>query len=538
MAEQGVRPAPWALLGFVLAAIALAWFYAAFHIDLHYWLHPNEYAELSMGYALNIDQWLTGSIGRGRRSLLNNYVSPALPHQIASWLAYRLADGWRLTQADNLAVSTLADPQRMFLLQRLLVLAGTLAALARLFILVRPMGARAALAITLSPLVYMPIWEYGVFFLDDPSIAPLMGALFLGALLATLGRSEGEPARRDWIVLGFIGIMAYSVKMHYAAWLIAAAGGIGAAVLVGRMSWGQAIRAGFWVLLGMAISLELLAFLLDGKFTHNDIVKMFAFHVSVVSGHESQNLPGAGAGLSWLSIPPKTWPALVLIVGLLLALAVCLARVRSRPDGFARALPFGVVLVLIYLAGLYMFVKFPSERYLVSTVVMVPAGLYAVLRLEPSPALRLVAIPLTLCAAAAGALQLQTEAARKEFEAPLKADREAILALPLEPQDLRLWAYRVLMPEYNIRLALQWSGNRDLDERVGNRVIPQDQEYNIWKGEVRLDRVWRKPADIPWRYAVLWGHVESDALPPAFRETPHTLKHLRQVTIVERAAAP
>ncbi|MBF0166156.1 MAG: hypothetical protein HQL45_00885 [Alphaproteobacteria bacterium] len=531
-----LNAAPMWLFGGLAAVVVMSWAYVVFVVDLAYWYHGNEFAELTMGYAINIDQWLTESIGKGRRSILNNYVSPALPHQLSGWLAFRLADGVNFTKTADLATATLNDPSRVFLIQRLLVLGLSLFALSRLFILARPLGASAAMAVAAALFIYQPNWEYGVFFLDDPSFGPIAGALFTLALLSTLGRFQGEAKARDWLWLGFVGIGAYSIKMHYIAWLLAAGGGLAAAVLVGRLTWRQGIGAALWILLGIVLGLEILAFFLDGKFTHRDIMKMLSFHASIVFGAETKNLPGAGQDQVFSqTLPYQAGILFFMVVAIGSGMTLALFRRRSDMGFIRRTLPMATVLVLVYASGFVMFLKFPSLKYLVSTAALLPAGVYWLCQCwEGARWQRFLALPVMAFALIAGLGQIGEEQERKAVENRMRMARQDILALPLAQGEFRLWSYRVLTPEYNIRLALQWSGDRNYDALVGDRVLPDDREYNVWKGEVRINREWHRVTQVPWRYAVFPGQLEESGLPQPFQGGGHRIVHMGDISLVER----
>ncbi|TAN58376.1 MAG: hypothetical protein EPN26_01570 [Rhodospirillales bacterium] len=533
-ARSAVKPAPYWLLAGLFLAVTAAWAYAVFVIDLDYWYHDNEFAELTMGYALNIDQWLTGSIGKGRRSIFNNYLSPAMPHQVAAWLAYRLSDGFNFRQATDLAVATLGDPRAFFLFQRIVVLGFMLLALYRFFRLARPLGLAAALAVTASLLCYTSTWEYGVHFLSDPSMAPIVAALFFLALLKTLGQREGLARPGAWIWLGFTGILAYSLKMHYAAWLLAAGGGLMAGLILGRFTWRQAGIATLWVLLGMGLGLELLAFLLDGKFTHHDILKMFAFHFDIVMGQETKNLPGGGAEQAFAqTVSLDVFVPLALFALLSAGMAFSLFQRRQDAVFIRHHAPVAVTLFLAYAAGLIIFLKFPSLKYLVSSAVLLPAGVYWLLSMEESVRWRGgLCAALSALAMVAAVQQIGIEKERKSLETVLRGERERILELPLAENEFRLWAYRVVMPEYNIRLAVQWGGDRSLDARVGDQVLPRDREYNVWRDMVRIDRDWRNINDTSWRHAVLPGRLDEENLPGPFRGFGHKIAHFGDVSVI------
>ncbi|OHC74129.1 MAG: hypothetical protein A3G18_04645 [Rhodospirillales bacterium RIFCSPLOWO2_12_FULL_58_28] len=519
---------PWLL---IMAPLGVFWAYAVFVIDPAYWHSPHEVANLSLGHALNIDQWLE-HVGKGRRSHFNLYVHPGVPFQLLSWAVYRLSDPFGFLPAQELMVKTLTDPQAFYLLSRSACLVMTGSAIYLLLRRLPEAPLPIALAIGFSIFAYQPVWQYSLLLLNNQSFGPLAAVIFFVAGLRAL-ESVDAGRRSPWVLFGFIAAVSYTIEMEYFSWTLAAGAGLLAALMVRRLTLRQAMVFGGFFLLGFALGLELASLIMDGKFTHRVIGKMFAFQVSVFLDPESLGTAPTGLGLTALIrgawFPAATAFGLFMVIGA--ALIIRLRQGRSDPSFLGWAAPPAVIVLTVFALGIVAYVKLPNPKYLVSSVSFIPVGLYWLYRCGGAATVKALALPVLALAAVAMVREADVERLAKKEEAALIDDRRRILALPLAPGQKRLWTYRMRMPEYGTRLTIQWSAVRSYDSLVDDRLFPDDSEYNIWRGGVRINNVWHSLKDIDWRYAVFNRTNDIQGLPEEFRESTADLIQLDKVTV-------
>ncbi|MBI5162486.1 MAG: hypothetical protein HY985_01140 [Magnetospirillum sp.] len=498
---------PRAAVAAVLAALALVWLVAVAGIGTQFHYSSNEITQLTLAHALNVDHWLGERIWRGRINTFNQYVYPGVPMQVLGWVALRVSDGWSFRGALDLARATLADPAPFFLVTRLLGLAMSAGAVVLLARHAKDQPWPAIAAALCAWLVYEPFWQYGLLYFDNPSFAALAAVLFFPAAFAAL---SGRATRGGWVLVGFLGMAGYSITLQYLSWLGAAGLGALAAAFLGRWGWRRTLAALGWTLLGMALAFELMALLMDGKFTHRAALKMLDFHFDIFQGTVDNTPVPAVSATEWTVMQSLHWwvaAYLVLALGMTGWMATLLVRWRRDRGLLAERAPAAVMLAVVFVFGALAFFKFPSDKYLMSSAATLPFGVLWLARCGQARPVGRLAAPLAVVALWAGATELMLEHQRKTFEREAQADREHILALPLAPGQKRLWLYRARTPEYNARLTLQWTGVREYDRLVGDHLFPFDSEYNVWRRAVRDGDRWLALDEVNWAYAVVQGRA-------------------------------
>lgn len=520
------------VLAFWVGVFTLVWAHITVLTYPGFWLVDEEMAIHSLGHGAYNDNWLAA--GKGHANSFFQYLHPGLPLQAFSWIAYRLTAPDIFGSAEAVFLAHLVNPEPFHLATQVLGGAITLLGLFLIWRHFRSEGAVAAFAGLSLPFTSTGNWAVGFWRLDSETFALVLGVGLIASLrLAFAATARGLWLWPGWFWLGVLLGCSYLNKISHIPWFAGAGAGWLAWLWLRKADWRTCLGSGLSALLGLGLAaIGGLLFMGTRQF-----YQMLTLHARVAthSGTIGEGKPGlvsqAGNALGVLADPAVALAILVLVL-----IGTGLWQGRRHHAWRQTHLPMGVALLVALLIGLLVVFRQQSNHYFSPTAALLPwAALWLFQAWD-----RQRSRALALCSLTAIAPIGETWA-RAESRLTLARERQTeiaeILAQPLAPGEIRLWTFKVQTPQYLRRLAVDQSGVRRLS-KVVDSLQPHDFDFNIWRGQVRVDGAWYSVGDLPWRRAVFERRYFKTpaALPEPFRDPSLAVVEGKRMIWVERKA--
>ena len=496
-----------------LAALLIAaWLTIVFAWPIRFWATGDDYVYLSLAHAIHFEFALHNKIGPDP-ALLNH---PGLPFYFASWLALRAAAF--SSRSNEIIQSALAGPDNFFLASRIIAGLITGAAVGSAWLLLRGVTAWwRMLALLAFFATTSASFRYGLVVLGNETFAlPLAVLLFWAVDLL----AEAPPrATWPWLLLGSVAALGYTVKLLYLDLLVAAAAV--AAVDV----WWEFRGFGMTAIMELArrATLAALAFLalagllLVAVLGFGGLAGLLAFHASIFthSGKYGSGEIGlvstveVGQALNWIAETALPYLLAIVAAGLFVSL---LEKSKARTLDRRTVLWTTAALAAI-LSAVAAVLKHFGSHYLVSISAILPFALLPILEQR-----RVRWIAAAAVVAGLGVTVLQAAKAfsqESRTAAEIVEDEIKISAMPLMPNEARLWTYRIPSEKFAAAFVATYSGLPSLAATLADSSLQDFSSYSL------LNR--------PYRYIVL----DRDYFPDAdtVRKTTNSLEPTQGVMV-------
>ena len=526
-------PVPrFALLLTVLMTLSLLWLIADFFPRLDFWNFVGDYPMLSLSHALNIQSWFeTGT----RQVSYYQEIHPGIPFQLASWLAYRVAQIFYPPDVRTSIQYTLREPDLFWSASQLLALSLGLVGVMALWRLSRRLSVGFALAALLVFFSFRPAWTYGLATLSIDTFALPMAVLFF-TLAAWAFRAE-KRSLVIWCVLGCLGGVAWLLKLNYIVWSLAAGVGLLVQWMLHGVTLRQfALRAGLFAL-SFGATGAVLGILFLGP---AGIAETIRYHIGVAT-HTGYYGGGSSSFADWNTILANLrdvagridlWVAAIVLLALT-AYAVFQGR---RDRAWLKAnLPTVACLVAAVLLGYAAAIKHFNDHYLLVAGAVLPL---MILWLGQVSARRLGVFLMVVVIALVSIAAYGYFRERSGYLWHMRAtrqDSEVINSLPLTDDNVRLWSYRINAGPFVANYLAEMSQVPSYFDDV-KEVFPQDLAYNMWSTQVYFDHQWTQPDRVPWQYAIfdLSYFPDFNSLPSYFQENGTEIRKLNTVLVIGR----
>ena len=520
------------LLFAVLMALAFLWLIADFFPRLDFWSFVGDYPMLSLAHALNVQAWFDSGL---RQVGYFQEFHPGIPFQLASWLAFRVAQIFSPTDVSSSIQYTLQEPDLFWSVTQLLALSLGLVGVTALWRRSRRLSAGFAIAAMLVFFSFRPAWTYGLTTLSIDTFALPMAVLFF-TVAAYAFRAE-KRSLIFWGVLGGLGGLAWLLKLNYIVWSLAAGVGLLVQLALRGVTLRQfALRAGLFVLAFGAVG-AFLGLLFLGP---DGLTQTINYHIGVAT-HAGYFGSGSSELVNWNTIKDNLrtiagridlWAATVV----LLALAASIVFKYRRDRAWLKAnLPIVACLVMAILFGYAAAIKHFFDHYLIVAGAVLPL-LVLWLGQVSTRRMGIFLMPVVIVLVSITAYGYFQE--RSGFLSHMRAmrqDAETINSLPLTDGNVRLWSYRVNAGPYIANFTAAMTQVPSYFDDV-KKVFPQDLEYDIWNTQVQFNHQWTSPDRVPWQYAIFDQAFFPNfaSLPPYFQENGTEIRKLNTVLVVER----
>lgn len=487
------------------ALLTAAWLTIVFVWPTHFWATGNDYVYLSLAHAIHFEFALHHKIDPDA-ALLNH---PGLPFYFTSWLALRAA---AFSEGSNEIIqSALSHPDDFFLASRIIAGLITAAAVGAAWLLLRGITAGWRLLAMLAFFATTSAsLRYGLTLLGNETFAlPLAVLLFW--TIGLLARASPR-ANWPWLLLGSVAALGYVVKLLYLDLLVASA------AVAAIDAWWGCRRPGMTLLIEFIRRVTLLAVaflavagsLLLAVLGRNGLKALLTFHASIFthSGNYGSGEVGlvstvaVGDALTKIAETALPYPLVAVVAALIVVLWE-----KSRSGSLDRLTALWVTAALAaMLSAAAAVLKHFGSHYVVSISAILPFALLPVLAQRR---FRWVA-----AAAVAGGLGVTAFQAAHEFAlesqaaAEIAEDEIRIAAMPLLPEEARLWTYRVASEKFATAFVATYSGLQSLTAALADPSLRDFSSYSM------INR--------PYRYIVLDHDYFPDA--DAVRNTKASLE--------------
>lgn len=482
------------------------WYYFAIAHPIEIWT-PNEDAPI-MGFAqaVNIDFWFRTP---GHRALSQaQYYQPGLPFQFVSWMLYRLAYLGQTSSPVDLFKLSIQHPEPFWLGMQMSALLLSFVSCFFIWKKAIQYGIATAIAATLIFYCSKSACHYGFSIFWNESFTLLFAIIYFFTALSFL---RADKSRR-WIWLFASGIAAgflYLHKMNYFVWSIALLPAIFAEVLLNPKSWKKAL---FYSVVYLVTSLTVIR--IFGRLSlgslgfkkmvdaHKDI--FFSSGVYGTGPKTIINLKAMMLNVTNLWTHEKS---LFLLVSLFLMLGLFYLIVNWRRREWLQAnLPELVLLTTATVVMALALIKHFQPHYTVAVAAVLPFWIFWLARNQYKSWIYL-SIPIILLGIHQGTysnffIRANDLLAQKETQ----ADEKAILSMPMEPGEVRLWVYRYIAPTFQRLFIINFSGLTTL-QQYANQVQGPQYFASPWVGKTEFEKGLTDIKDMPWRYFVIEKHM-------------------------------
>jgi hypothetical protein len=483
-----------------LGTLMALWAILSLRHPLGMWEADGDYPTLTLGHALNVEY---GGVRSGQRAIsFAQFGHPGIPYQVASWLAFRAYQLTGVRGADPVR-GVLEAPERFQLCCRVVVLllfAGALCLLSREL---RGVGLVPALAVYFSLLCYAPAWDYGLVTLGNESFALLACVLFFGQARVVL--SDRTSLLRS-ALLGLIGGCAYLIKLNYVALPLSFGLALAVAASFRLLPIKEVARRGAAFMAGFGEALLLAAVWL----TPSGLYSMGRFHWAVLThaglyGTSEKGVISSSVVSTFLGrVSADHYCALflALLAAVLLAVLVVVLARAWRGGGSIETTLSGLLRVIAATGLVLAAIKHWGPHYLVPAAAILPLALAWLLGAVEQRLFRGAVTVAVLAAVLVGGFRGWTlHSAERANQAAWRAESAVVESIPLQPGEVRLWSYGVLLRQQTLLQVLAFSGRPDAG-LIGQVLLPRDRVYNIWNQKVADGATaWRNVGELRWRTA-------------------------------------
>ena len=520
------------LLFAVLMALALLWLIANFFPRLDFWSFVGDYPMLSLAHALNVQAWFESGL---RQVGYFQEFHPGIPFQLASWLAFRIAQIFYPPDVTNSIQYTLRDPDLFWSVSQLLALCLGLVGAIGLWRLSRRLSAGFAIAAMLVFFSFRPAWTYGLATLSIDTFALPMAVLFF-TVTAYAFRAE-KRSLIFWGLLGSLGGLAWLLKLNYIVWSLAAGVGLLVQLALRSVTLRQfALRAGFFALSFGAVGAILgMVFLGPAGLAQTiDYHTGVATHAGYYGGGSSSFVDWNTIAINLQTIAGRTdlWVATVVLLALIASVVIK----RRRDSAWLKVnLPIAACLVTSILLGYAAALKHLNDHYLLVAAAVLPLVILWLGQVSNRSIGRFLAPVVIILVGVAAIGYFQERSGSLWHMRAMSRDSETINSLPLTDGNVRLWSYRVNAGAYIANFTAAMSQVPSYFDDV-KKVFPQDLEYDMWGTQVQFNHEWTSPDRVPWQYAIFDLNYFPDftSLPSYFQENGTEIRKLNTVLVIGR----
>ncbi len=521
------------LLAIFMAALFSIWWILVVRMKVDIWSTNDDYAQLSLAHAVNIEYWVTK--GGGRIVKYFQTFHPGVPFQFSSWIVLRVAALFYPASSGDLVSYTLRNPELFWLANQSCAVLLTAAGLVGIGWLSRRLDLGFAAVALMVFFCVDFTWTYGLLRLGNESFALPLSVAFFGLSQRTF--QAGRTKLLLWAMLGALGGIAYLVKLNYIVWPIAVGIGLFTQLFVRSINRRQFISRMGYFLIGFCGGV----FALGTLFLRcKGLGEMITQHWGVIS-HTGYYGAGQGGLLAWdgvfrtlqnVLLFRQTWSMSLLFLFLILGV---LFWHRADQDWLKENLPFAVCLGCAIVLGYASAVKHFYLHYLIPTFAVIPV---VVLWLGKSVDRRvnyLIAIVVLVAVLISGVSQFRQRSLAVAYAKSMEKDLDRIDRLPVSQRHFRLWAYRVEAPAYLTSFVVTMASipayYRELD-----LMFAQDAACNASCDKVSWHGTWVESSQIPWEYAIFTRAVFPTfrALPAYFQQNGKEVSGFDKVLVVVR----
>ncbi len=462
----------------VVGAVCLSWWYFNIHSHIKFYntCGCDDYAPDSLAEALNAERRWPG----GDRSDVSyfQYAHPGIPFELLSWFDFRLATALGGSDRADVPLKVLRDPEMFWLANRLSALALCIIGLYGLWQLSQK-SAAVTFTVLLVFFCFQPSWTYGFLRLGIESFALPVAVAFFA--LTRRAFDDKPHLWLPWTGLGTLGGLAYLMKLNYLMWPMAVMVGLLFQFFSRSISLRQfSVRLScFGVTLVTTVVGLVCGFLGRAAF-----FRMLHEHWRILlhTGKYGGGSPGfindsqLIHNLFNILKHPDLWVAPLV---LLILMIVTLVRHRTERTWLKRNLPYVICLtaavLLVYGAAL----KHYNEHYLIPAAAVLPLIVIWLGNETTERVRRLLAIVVIGLVGIAAFRQFAQHSVLRAYANAVQQDHKTIQHLPLANGNVRLWSYRVGLPEYQVNQIVSWStrGSHPLTEFAN--IYPRDASYDI-----------------------------------------------------------
>lgn len=482
--------------GVLIFAILVCWglFNIGFRPPPSALLSP-DYATLSAAQGINIDSWIHEGGTRQISSFQTTH--PGIPFQLLSYATYRLAYA-NMKDFDTRLAAYAADPERyawaMQFSSLLLFLFG-------IWLLRQWIDDALLVSATVAFfLLYGASWDstFQLLTIESPVLA--IAAL---ATLVVISALKHRKSNFVPVILGAVFALIFLNKLNYIVWA-AAAGLMLLVVDIGdrRPIREIALRALLFSATFVGTVLALM-YLLTGA---AGLSQMLSLHMSVFT--HTGMYGGGASGLVDLEMVQNAFKALggsYYALGFATLMIVLLvAPIRLKMIGRHQPLPQYLPPLTLFLwsaavLGFLVTIRHFSVHYLVPPIALASVLLILWLRYEHALVGKVVAVGLiglsiwNFAERAPRSLHWQGVMARG-----FDAEAAAVMRLPLEPGEVRLWGYQTRHPAWRQHFIGVMAGYPDTARKL-DAFTADDEQIEIWSEKCPEQVCAETPK---WRYAV------------------------------------
>ncbi|PJD94146.1 MAG: hypothetical protein CK424_00915 [Legionella sp.] len=493
----------WVPLLVIFVGFFTYWYYFALAHSIEIWTKASDAPLMGFAQAVNIDFWLRTSGVRALSQAL--YYQPGLPFQFACWILYRLAYFGQTASPIALFKLSIQNPAPFWMGMQITALLLSLLSCFLIWKKAIQYGVVTAIAATLVFYCSISASRFGFSELFNESFTLLFAVIYFFTALSFLKAEESRRWR--WLIAsGIVAGFLYLHKMNYVVWGFALLPAIFTLTVLNQITWKKATCYGAAYLAILVAVIIVFGHILLGSigFEHMIHAHKEIFMSSGIYGNGPKTIVNLSAMIFNASLIFRGEERhLFLLTGLFLILGFVyfLINLRRR-EWLINNLPELVLLTAATVGTTLSLIKHYQPHYTVSVAALLPFWILWLAR-NRYKAWIFISIPIILTGMYLGATSHMTVRAQDLLrQTRMQADEKIVLAMPMEPGQIRFWFYRYTAPIYQRLFILDFSGLNKL-QYVVNEIQGLQYSASPYHTGKHSDSGFTNVKDTPWRYFVL-----------------------------------